>query len=152
MKKSIGFLVKYFVLSLAFISYAQADESDEVRSIIEGMAVLIESGDLDALGTIYAPGPGVHIIEGSGVNHGWEDYRDNHLRPELASYSNLSFRYFAIEPIVRDEVAFAAFRYELKAETQSGPLNVAGRGTLVLEKMLGSWKIVHSHTSGRRNE
>jgi len=127
-----------------------ADDVEAVRAVIESLARYAQEGDLDAMGALYAPGGGVHIIEGSGVNHGWEDYRDHHLAPELASFKNFEYRYFSIEPVVRGDVAYTAFRYELKADTPDGHVEAEGRGTAVLERMDGAWKIVHTHTSGRR--
>lgn len=150
MKRSTAFCINYLFLSIVLVSYAHADEVGEVRSVIEKMAVLIEQGDLEALGAIYAPGPGVHIIEGTGVNHGWADYRDHHLQPELQLFQNLTYRYFAIEPLVKGSLAYAGFQYELSADTTSGEYASKGRGTAVLEKMDGKWRVVHMHTSGRR--
>ena len=134
------------------VASAQASDADvqAVRSLLESLARYAQEGDLVAMGSLYAPGSGVHIIEGTGVNHGWEDYRDNHLAPELQGFEDLEYRYFAIEPTVRGDVAYSAFRYELKAGTPNGPLEAEGRGTAVLERMDGSWRIVHLHTSGRR--
>ena len=131
---------------------AQSEDTDiqAVRTVLESLATYAQAGNLDAMGSLYAPGRGVHIIEGAGVNHGWEDYRDHHLAPELASFENFEYRYFSIEPVVRGDVAYSAFRYELKADTPSGHIEVEGRGTAVLERIDGSWKVVHIHTSGRR--
>jgi len=117
--------------------------------MMERMAQLIQAKDLNTLTTFYASGSGVHIIEGSGVNHGWEDYRDHHLAPELEAFENFTYRYFAIEPQVRGNFSYAAFRYELSADTNSGRIDIEGRGTVILEKTDGQWKIVHLHTSGR---
>lgn len=127
-----------------------SDDVEAVRAVLESLSAYAQAGDLDAMGALYAPGGGVHIIEGAGVNHGWEDYRDHHLAPELASFENFEYRYFSIEPVVRGEVAYSAFRYELKADTPDGHVEAEGRGTAVLERMDGAWKIVHTHTSGRR--
>jgi ketosteroid isomerase-like protein len=74
------------------------------------------------------------------------------LRPELEAFENFEYRYFAIEPVVRGDMAFAAFRYELSAAIDGSQLNIEGRGTAVLEQLEGHWKIVHLHTSGRRNQ
>lgn len=146
------FLV-FFIGLIANISHvsAQAEnvEAVEVRMFLEKLASLMQAGDLEAIGELYAPERSVHIIEGAGVNHGWEEYRDDHLRPELEAFSNLQYRYFAIEPQIRGNIAFAAFRYELSAETDGGSIDIEGRGTIILEKLNEQWKIVHSHTSGR---
>lgn len=134
------------------VGAAQTNEEDvqAVRTVIESLAALAQAGDLEAMGALYAPGRGVHIIEGAGVNHGWEEYRDHHLAPELERLHNLEYRYFAIEPVVRGDLSYAPFRYELKADTPQGPVEVEGRGTAVLERTNAGWKIVHMHTSGRR--
>lgn len=144
-----------FVAALTMVTNqvaAQSDSTSELRELLESVAATFESGDLNSLDGVFAPGPGVHIIEGAGVNHGWAEYRDHHLRPELEAFEDFEYRYFAIEPVVRGDMAFAAFRYELSAAIDGKPLNIEGRGTAVLEQFEGSWKIVHLHTSGRRNQ
>ena len=84
------------------------------------------------------------------MNHGWADYRDNHLAPELESFEDFSYRWFAIEPVVEGDASWAAFRYELSANTSSGAVEVEGRGTIVLRRRDSRWRVVHLHTSGRR--
>jgi len=149
--KFLRLLVPIFIGALALSSYASAQEDDvaQIRSLLERVAALMQAGDLAPLDDIYAPGRGVHIIEGAGVNHGWEEYRDHHLAPELEAFENFSYRYFAIEPQVRGDIAFSAFRYELTADLESGQIEIEGRGTAILERMDGQWRIVHTHTSGR---
>lgn len=129
---------------------AQDSPESDVRAVVGALAAGIQAGDFASLDTLFAEGRGVHIIEGAGVNHGWVDYRDNHLAPELEHFENLDYRYHAIEPVVRGDVAWAAFRYDLSFRTHEGG-NVAmeGRGTAVLEKRDGRWRIAHLHTSGR---
>lgn len=144
-------LMSAATMALALPSHvaAQDDEAAEIRSLMERVASLMQAGDLAPLDEIYAPGRGVHIIEGAGVNHGWEEYRDHHLKPELEAFENFEYRFFSIEPQVRGEVAYTAFRYELSADTDRGHVEIEGRGTAILEKMDGRWRIVHTHTSGR---
>jgi len=112
----------------------------------------MEAGDVPALDTLFAPDPWVEIIEGSGVNHGWSDYRDNHLKPELAEMKHLRYRFFEIAPQARGSVAWAAFRYELATDTPTGHVEVEGRGTVILERREGRWLVVQLHTSGRRKQ
>ena len=152
--KHIRFFILVATLSFAAgqVAAQEEDATAEIRLTLERVAESFESGELDLLDDVFAPGPGVHIIEGAGVNHGWAEYRDEHLRPELEAFENFEYRYFAIEPVVRGDMAFAAFRYELSAALNGSPLNMEGRGTAVLELLEGRWKIVHLHTSGRRNQ
>lgn len=132
------------------IEDAQTDEVAAVRAVIEAVATGMEAGDFSALDMLFVSDRGLHIIEGAGVNHGWADYRDNHLRPELESFRNFSYQWHSIEPKVNGDTAFAAFRYDLAAETDRGAIEMEGRGTIVLEKRDGRWMVVHLHTSGRR--
>ena len=131
---------------------AQDAEREAVRHVVEAVAAFAQDKNLAALDTLFAPEQGVHIIEGAGVNHGWVDYRDNHLGPELEAFENFEYRYYAVEPQVRGNVAWASFRYELAADTQRGHVESEGRGTAVLEKREGRWLIAHLHTSGRRRQ
>ena len=128
---------------------AQNDDESAVVKVLLAIAQYSQEGNLGAMDTLYASGGGVHIIEGAGVNHGWEDYRDNHLAPELEGFENFQYRYFSIEPEVRGDVAWTAFRYDLSVDTSRGHTEIEGRGTAVLEKTNGRWQIVHMHTSGR---
>ncbi|PHR90531.1 MAG: hypothetical protein COA78_35065 [Blastopirellula sp.] len=148
-RKSLVLSVAIWTLVFGSNAFGQDKDVDTIRSLLEQVAALMQAKDLAPLDEIYASGRGVHIIEGAGVNHGWEDYRDHHLVPELQAFENFQYRIFAIEPQVRDNIAFTAFRYELSADTSSGHLEIEGRGTVVLEKFGSQWKIVHSHTSGR---
>ena len=126
--------------------------SDEVRTVIEAVNLGMQAGDWASLDTLFSESRGLHIIEGAGVNHGWADYRDSHLAPDLESFENFSYRWFAIEPVVDGDASWAAFRYELSANTSSGPLEVEGRGTIVLQRREGRWRVVHLHTSGGRTD
>ena len=128
---------------------AQVAEKAAVRRVVEAVGSLQEANDIAGLDTLFAPNPWVEIIEGSGVNHGWTDYRNNHLKPELAEMQHLRFRFFDIAPQVRGNVAWAPLRYEL-ADTPSGHVEVEGRGTAILERRGKRWLVVHLHTSGRR--
>ena len=124
-------------------------DRDAVIAVVEAVAVFSQARNLTAMDTLFASGPGVHIIEGAGVNHGWADYRDNHLGPELESFENFEYRFYSVEPTVRDDVAWASLRYDLVIDTERGHIDREGRGTAVLEKRDGRWLIVHLHTSGR---
>ncbi len=92
--KYILMLVSIWVLVVSYTVSAQEQDQNvdasEVRIVLERLASLMQAGDFEAIGEIYAPERSVHIIEGAGVNHGWEEYRDDHLRPEFAAFSNLN--------------------------------------------------------------
>jgi ketosteroid isomerase-like protein len=144
LKIALGLLA----LCVAAPSAAQ-EEAEEVRGVIEAVAAGMQAADFTSLDTLFSDSRGLHIIEGAGVNHGWADYRDNHLAPELRAFENFSYRWFAIEPTVDGNAAWSPFRYELSADAGGRHVEIEGRGTIVLQRTDGQWKVVHMHTSGR---
>ncbi len=148
-RKSLILSVAIWTVIFVPSAFGQDKDVDQIRSLLERVAALMQAGDLTPLDEIYASGRGVHIIEGAGVNHGWEEYRDHHLKPELQAFDNFQYHFFAIEPRVKEDFAYSAFRYELSADTESDHIEIEGRGTAILEKINEQWKIVHLHTSGR---
>ena len=133
-------------------AHAQTTDEAAVRRVVAAVAAFSETNDIAGLDTLFAPDSWVQIIEGSGVNLGWADYRDHHLKPELVEMRNLRYRFLDIAPQVRGNVAWAPFRYELAADVTSGHVEVEGRGTIILERRSQRWLVVQLHTSGRRKE
>ena len=123
-------------------------EAAQVAATIEALFAAAERGDLTALDTLYA-GDSLTVIEGAGMNRTWADYRDHHLAPELKEMKNFQYRPSAIEARVAGNMAWAIFRYTLKAEMGSRQADIVGRGTAVLERRGQRWVIRHTHTSGR---
>ena len=128
----------------------QSADTEAVKAVVTAFGAFTQEKSLAGMDTLFAQDGWVHIIEGAGVNHGWVDYRDHHIGPELAEFENFRYRFFAVEPQVRGAVAWTPFQYELSADTPRGHVEMEGRGTAVLEKRDGRWVIVHIHTSGRR--
>jgi ketosteroid isomerase-like protein len=124
----------------------QDPERTAVQQVILSIAMHIQAGNLTAVDSLFPP-RGVHILTDTATTHGWPEYRDQHLKPELARYTNLRFVHAAVEAQVRGTVAWVAFRQQLSGETAKGPTQVTGRGTAVLEKRDGRWIIVHLHVS-----
>jgi ketosteroid isomerase-like protein len=120
-------------------------ERDAVRQVILDLATHIQTGNLSAIDSLFR-GRGVHIVTDTVTTHGWTEYRDQHLKPELTRYTNLKFTHSAVEAQVRGNVAWVAFRQELTGDAP-GPARTPGRGSAVLEKLDGKWRIVHLHVS-----
>ncbi|NIP58527.1 MAG: DUF4440 domain-containing protein [Gemmatimonadetes bacterium] len=129
---------------------ASSADAEAVSEVVRTLAAQIQAKEMEPLDTLFAPGRDVHILEGSGVDHGWAEYRDHHLVPELEEMENLSYRYHGVEAQVRGDVAWASFQYELGADLDDERIEVEGRGTAILERLNGGWRVVHLHTSGRR--
>ena len=130
-------------------THAQSNEAQKIEEWLKGYDAAFLAKDLDKLATFYHPD--VTIYEGAGMNDGWADYRDRHLGPELKMFENLEFGHSNRRVhMLGDRAAVAISEYFIKAKMKDRLLDNVGRETLVLEKQSdGSWKIRHSHTSGR---
>ena len=127
----------------------QSNETQKIDEWLKGYDAAFVAKDLDKLSAFYHPD--VTIYEGAGMNDGWADYRDRHLGPELKMFENLEFGHSNRRiQMLGDRAALAISEYFIKAKMKDRLLDNVGRETLVLEKQSdGSWKIRHSHTSGR---
>lgn len=131
--------------SLLYAQPAPDPDRDAVQHVIADFAEHIQAGDLSAFDSLFPP-RGLHILTDDATTHGWAEYRDQYLKPELALYSGLRYAHTRVEPVVRGNVAWVAFRRELSSSA-AGAEPVQGRGTAVLEKRDGGWVIVHLHMS-----
>ena len=120
-------------------------ERDAVVAVIADLAAKIQANNLAGIDSLF-PARGGHILADSVTTHGWVEFRDKILKPEIARYPALKYEHTAIEPVIRGNVAWVAFRRLLSNTNSSAPA-VQGRGTAVLEKINGRWTIVHLHVS-----
>jgi ketosteroid isomerase-like protein len=126
----------------------QTEEAARVQETIRALFAAAEGGDLEALGTLYA-GEELTVIEGAGIDRGWTRYRDDHIGPELAEFRNFCYRPADIETHVSGDLAWAIFRYSLKADYRGRALDQFGRGTAILERRGEGWVVRHTQTSSR---
>lgn len=123
---------------------------EEVRKVLQQNALGFEKGDFKSLDALWAHSSNVTVFESGHANYGWEDYRDNHLKPEVEEMKNVSYKLSNIEPKVSADTAWATFKYTIAADYKGSRVDAAGLGTAVLEKDKEGWKIVHWHTSSPR--
>ena len=107
-----------------------------------------ERSDLSALDTLYA-GDSLTVVEGTGINRGWADYRDRHLAPELKEMKNFRYRPFEVEARASGDMAWVTFRYALGGEVGGRTIDNVGRGTAILERRRGRWVVRHTQTTSR---
>ncbi len=145
-----GLLSGYAATTHAQTSAPRVLTVDEraVSSTIVAVFAAAERNDMHALDTLYA-GDSLTVMESTGINRTWADYRDHHLAPETKEMKNFRYRPFEIEPHVSGNLGWAIFRYHLGAETGGRTLDNIGRGTAILEKKNGKWIVRHTHTASR---
>ncbi len=129
----------------ASVNAQATEERAAVQSVVTAFADAIHTGALSEIDALFTPS-GVHILVDNAALHGWADYRDEHLRAEMARYSDVRYAHTGIEATVRGNIAWAAFRWQMSGAA-AGPAPVLGRGTAILERINGQWLIAHLHFS-----
>ena len=121
----------------------------EIAAFFKAYDTAFNARDIEKLATLYHPD--VTIFEGSGINRGWVDYRDNHLGPELKSFQDLQWAHSNIVVhMLGDSAAYVTADYAIKYKAGDRAVDSGGIATHVLVKEQGAWKIRHSHTAARR--
>lgn len=137
---------------LIFCPRAQAQTGD-VKAMTDALmleAAAVEKGDLPALDKLWANDDSVTVFESGHANYGWNDYRNNHLAPELKEFSNTKYSLSDLKVRVDGKTAWATFKYAISGDSNGKHFDGAGLGTAVLEKRGGRWQIVHWHSSSPR--
>lgn len=154
---------KYFVPALALFiavmlsgfsfsgsTFAQTNDEKAVTDVLMREAAAVEKGDLAALDKLWANDETVTVFESGHANYGWNDYRNNHLAPELKEFKNTKYSFSDVKVKVDGKTAWATFKYSIAAEIGTRKIESGGLGTAVLEKREGQWRIVHWHSSAPR--
>ncbi len=127
--------------------HAEGSEQD-VAAALEAVFAATESGDFAALDELYA-GDDLTIVEGAGLDRGWSEYRDHHLKPELEEFEEFSYVPHDIEVQVAGDMAWALFEYDLKVKSGGREIDRVGRGTAVFERRDDRWVVRHMQTANR---
>ncbi len=130
---------------------AQASDEAAVRDTLLQNAAAFERGDMTALNKLWANDESVSVFESGHANYGWADYRDKHLKPEMAEMKNTKYSITDIEARIAGNTAWATFKYTISANLKDRRAEGGGLGTAILEKRDGRWVIVHWHSSSPRS-
>jgi len=145
----IGALFLGFI-PLAAGAATQPDPSADklaVQAQLIASAAAFEHHDLAALAKTYVNDSSLTIFEGGEVNKGWVDYRDNHIKPELAEIKVVHYTLTEIGTHIEGNTAWATFNYHIAGSTEKRTFDSFGIGTAILQKSDGIWRIVHWHST-----
>lgn len=141
----------FFTLCLLVVpAAAQTADDKAVIAVIQQNAAAFAKNDTSAMEKIWDNSENVVIFEGGHANYGWADYRDNHLFPEMKEIQNAKYEFTDIKPKVSGNLAYATMKYSISGDVNKRHFESAGVATAVLEKIRGTWKLVHFHSSSPR--
>ena len=87
------------------------------------------------------------MIEGKHVNRGWADYRDHHLKDEIADLAKVRFRLSGYQVQQSGDLAAVSFLFDILPKTGPEMDFGSGRATAVLVRTDAGWKLQELHTS-----
>lgn len=141
-------IIIVFVVTLVLARPALSQEA--VRQTLLANARGFATNDLHLVEEAWAHGEDVTVFESGHANYGWADYRDHHLKPEMAELKNVKYELSDIKIHMAGNTAWATFKYTIAADLPDRHVDGGGLGTAILEKAETGWKIVHWHSSSPR--
>jgi ketosteroid isomerase-like protein len=145
-------LVWAFVTGAALTAGAASAKPAAEESVL---AAVTEYREAIAAGSLDRLGEAVHadlsVLEGTHLNRGWADYRDNHIGPEMKEWKE--FRVSGptiIETAVSGDLAYVVSRATYTLVFLDKSVVIEGADSFVLRKTGGRWRVRHVHSSGKR--
>ncbi len=119
----------------------------EVVTALTAYHATLTSGDAAAPEKFVLADERFLMIEGKHLNQGWADYRDNHLKGELADLAKVRFRLSVLHVRVDSELATVSFIFNVLPASGPEMDFGSGRGTASLVRTGDGWKLQQLHTS-----
>ncbi len=126
---------------------ALSPTESEVIAALTAYHAALTAGDASAPEPYVLPDARFLMIEGEHVNQGWVDYRDNHLKGELADLAKVRFRLSGYRIQMNSNLAAVSFSFAILPKTGPERNFGSGRGTAVLVRTTSGWKLQQLHTS-----
>jgi uncharacterized membrane protein len=119
----------------------------EVVAALTAYHAALTSGDLAAPEQFVLADERFLMIEGKHLNQGWADYRDHHLKGELADLAKVRFRLSILGIQVEDDLATVSFIFNVLPESGPEMDFGSGRASASLVRTGTGWKLRQLHTS-----
>lgn len=125
------------------------DDEQAVKAVLAAYQEGLEGLDVGGLVRLFTADS--QIFESGGVEGTFAHYLEHHIGPELAEFSEFSFRDHKTEVRLDGPFAFATESYVYRIVLKSDGRVIERRGvaTSVLKKTSEGWKIHISHSSSR---
>lgn len=139
-------------ISLVLISgiFAQQNIDNQAAAVTEVLnkyAAAVQNKNLSEVEKYVVASEAFSMFEGSHINWGWVDYRDNHLGPELKEFKEIQYSFSDVKTRVSGDMAYATFKSHIVVKMESREVEGESLATAILMKTADGWKIQHMHTS-----
>ena len=120
-----------------------------VVKVLERYRAAFEARSTDKLAEVVDPA--LLVLEGTGKNVGWPDYRDNHIGPEMKEWESLTYAdTVVLDAEAKGDSAWAVTQATVTIVSAGKPMTLDVAETFVLSRSEGNWRIRHLHWSGKR--
>lgn len=125
------------------------DDVGAVKSVLAAYKQGLEQLDVSKLGHLFTADS--QVFESGGMEGTFANYLEHHIGPELAEFSEFSFRDYNVD--VRLELPYAftteTYIYKIVLKPDGRVFEKKGLATSVLKKTAAGWQIQQTHTSSR---
>lgn len=125
-------------------------EARAIQDVLDRYSRATMAHDLPEIESCFVTTNEFVIVESSYPNFGWDDFKQNHLLPELAGVEDIEYGADAIQVHVTDQLAYAVFKYRAAGSREGQRRTFEGLGTAVLVPGPSGWRIRHWATCSRR--
>ena len=125
-------------------------EAANIQAVLDRYARATVERNLPEIERCFITNDDFLIVESSYPNFGWNDFKKNHLGPELEEIEDIQYEANVIQTFATSELAYAVFKYQASGVNQGNRRTMEGLGTAVLVPTDEGWKIRHWATCRRR--
>ena len=125
-------------------------DAAEIQSVLDRYAHGTVTRNLPEIESCFVTTDDFLIVESSYPNFGWNDFKKNHLVPELEDIEDIQYEANVIQAFATSELGYAVFKYKASGVNQGNRRTMQGLGTAVLVPTDEGWKIRHWATCSRR--
>jgi ketosteroid isomerase-like protein len=126
-----------------------SDDIAAVKGVLAAYQKGLEQLDVSNLTHLFASDS--QVFESGGVEGTFENYLAHHIGPELAEFSEFSFRDYTVEVQIDPPYAFTTetYLYKIVLKADGRVIERKGVATSVLKKTAAGWQIWQTHSSSR---
>lgn len=142
-------IVKCFALLMTVQAYADTDR-DDIQQILNAMKLGWEQADGAPFREHFLDYDGARYVESGGQNVGLADLIEHHVEPEGKALK-LELDFTEADINIEGDFAWVIFNTEVRATVFATNRVIHNKGfeTVILRKIEGEWKVLHTHSSSR---
>jgi len=145
--RSLMWYTSLVLMSGVFAQQNNDNSSAAVTETLTKYAAAVQSKNLSEVEKYVVATEAFSMFEGSHINWGWVDYRDNHLGPELKEFKEIQYSFSDIKTRISGDMAYATLKSHIAVKMELREVEGESLATAILMKAANGWKIQHMHTS-----